>query len=496
MAAVEGALAGSVVLPEGVVLQIQPMGGGRHRISELDLDRMPSCGREPANDSDGRDSDAGDLAASRSPVSNPAGVVRPAGGSTSLVTIVDVVVVYTTAARLGAGGTNEILAVIAAAVAETNLAYENSLVAARIRVVATSEVEYPEAGNLRDDLEDLETAEESSGGRGIPLRRVHELRRQFQGDLVCMITEQSDGPFGVANLMHQVSPLFAKEAFAVVQRAYANAYFTFAHELGHLMGCQHDREHAAGPGAFACSYGYRFVAGGTYYHTIMAYQPGLPIPYFSNPEVKIDGMPTGIAEGLPNAANNALTINRTVSTVAAFGGPVLLALPPVIRLTSPSHGEEFDEDIEVELEAEVEEAEGEAEGEIDRIEFYANGARIGAVIAPPYRLAWRQSAAGTYELNARATDHLGVIVNSPPLQVSRKLIPVLFTAIRLALPGDRVTRLQVSGPENAVIQLEVSSDLNTWKPLDTQTLVGRKADFIDPATPAHDGLRFYRARRL
>src|SRR2546429_2011550 len=52
---------------------------------------------------------------------------------------------------------------------------------------------------------------------------------------VCMITETTGGPVGLAYLMRDVSTDFSHEAFSVVQRQYATAYYALAHELGHNM---------------------------------------------------------------------------------------------------------------------------------------------------------------------------------------------------------------------------------------------------------------------
>lgn len=61
---------------------------------------------------------------------------------------------------------------------------------------------------------------------------------------------------------------------------------------------------------------------GERYRTVMAYDNEFGeytrIPYFSNPDVSYQGIPTGVLPGQPNEANNALTINNSASTVASF----------------------------------------------------------------------------------------------------------------------------------------------------------------------------------
>jgi len=47
------------------------------------------------------------------------------------------------------------------------------------------------------------------------------------------------------------------------------------------------------------------------YRTVMAYAPGTRIPYFSNPDVTYQGVPTGVPIGQPNEAHNAMVITET-----------------------------------------------------------------------------------------------------------------------------------------------------------------------------------------
>jgi hypothetical protein len=124
---------------------------------------------------------------------------------------------------------------------------------------------------------------------------------------------------GLAWQMTALSPGFESSAFSAVYWDCATGYYTFAHELAHNMGCQHDRENAAASGLYSYSYGWRFITTGNVTNrTIMAYAPGERAQRFSNPDVLYDGVPTGMPAGQPNAANNALTINNAAYTVANF----------------------------------------------------------------------------------------------------------------------------------------------------------------------------------
>jgi hypothetical protein len=117
-----------------------------------------------------------------------------------------------------------------------------------------------------------------------------------------------------------------------------NNNYTFAHELGHNMGCQHDVE-LDGPdpvtgdvrlaGAFSFSYGWHFTADGKAYDTIMSEFGGLRISRFSSPNLTYLGQTTGIAD----KADNARSINNSADIVAAFRTTVVpddgSSTPPV-----------------------------------------------------------------------------------------------------------------------------------------------------------------------
>ena len=70
----------------------------------------------------------------------------------------------------------------------------------------------------------------------------------------------------------------------------------FAHEVGHLFGCEHNREVEGGGSSNDYSYGY--LLRGSNMLTIMAYfANGFTnwIPYFSNDDYSIGGVPMGTA---------------------------------------------------------------------------------------------------------------------------------------------------------------------------------------------------------
>lgn len=247
-----------------------------------------------------------------------AGAVAAAAGEP----IVDLLVAYTTAARITAGGTTAIRSTIDLSVAITNEALANSQVQALVRLVDAREVGYVESLSLATDL-DRVTAQVD----GI-LDEVHAWRDASGADLVSLMVERStDGLEGLAWLMDQASTSFAPFAFSVVVRRTA-ASLTLAHEIGHNLGLQHDRPHAIGGALYPYAFGYQDPP---YFRDVMSYPcSGAPcpaVPYFSNPFVLYNGRPMGRVD----SEDGARALRQTMPIAAGFrnaSGPVITSVWP------------------------------------------------------------------------------------------------------------------------------------------------------------------------
>ena len=466
-----GAVAGSVFIPGRGMFQIQHAGYGWQRIVETDGRQLPRCGVERSSGSPAQEASTEDF--SFKSASAPDAPTNA---------IIDLLIVYTSAARDGAGGTEGMNALIDAAVAEANLAFENSQVNAQLRLVHRAEVDYAESGDISEDLDELEDDEPDGA-----LFSVHELRRQHRADLVCMITETTGGPYGLANLMDKVEVEFGEKAFSIVQRQYAIAYQTLAHELGHNMGCQHDRATSSSGGAFDFSHAHRFEVDGTLYHTVMAYQPGLPIPYYSNPDVLFLGVPTGIPESSPNSANNAKTINLSAATVARFDSLMPTGTPPRITLIAPTNGAVFIVPAVLALTAEA----SDVDGQIVEVEFYANGVGLGERHEPPFTLLWTNMTPGTFSFRAEARDDAGWEVSSSRVTVTLAYPPPIVDRAGSRRLPDASFQVRVRGVDGQAFRLDASQDLANWLALTTDSLLGDVFDFVDTQA-TNFPIRFYR----
>jgi peptidyl-Asp metalloendopeptidase len=148
---------------------------------------------------------------------------------------------------------------------------------------------------------------------------IHALRDTYHADLVSLLVAYpGSGTCGLGWHMTTLSASFESLGFNVVNYACAAApQNSFAHELGHNMGLAHDRLNATNS-VFPYAYGYA-VPG--QFRTIMAYNcsPSCPrVRHFGNPNITYNGIATGTAVDAPNPAYEALALDNTAATVAAF----------------------------------------------------------------------------------------------------------------------------------------------------------------------------------
>jgi peptidyl-Asp metalloendopeptidase len=225
--------------------------------------------------------------------------------------VVDVMVAYTPPARDEIGSDTAIKAVIKKAVAEMNAGFRNSLIPAAVRLVHIHAVAYEDSLDLGLDLDRITDPNDGF------LDGVHALREDYGADLVSLWV--GDGDLGgIAWSFVPGADDNAENGFSVVLAGQGDApTYTFAHELGHNLGADHDEQNLSGELSYEYGRGHRFRGGdGVLYHDIMSYDPGKPIPYFSNPNVNYKGKPTGKA-GYADAARAIRTSVREVSQYEA-----------------------------------------------------------------------------------------------------------------------------------------------------------------------------------
>ena len=107
------------------------------------------------------------------------------------------------------------------------------------------------------------------------------------------------------------STSFAPYAFSVVDRTCAVGNLSYAHEVGHNQGLNHDPANASGTAAYSYAYGYQSPSG--LFRTLMAYGSATRIPFLSSPSLL-----TTACRPAPRARTTPARSRNTVATVAAF----------------------------------------------------------------------------------------------------------------------------------------------------------------------------------
>ncbi len=294
------------------VYKVEPVGeGSLHRITKLDPTKVMPL----END------------ALISPQKLEQNGIAPQGSSQKPLSatlddgsVIDIMVLYTEGMATTYPGTL-IDTLINYLVDLANQAYINSQINTRLRIVKTQQVSYTDGDSLVTAIVEL------TDGTGV-FSNVATWRNTYGADVVTLLRKYQDSndSCGVAWLMasHQINSSFAPLAFSVVQEGSRTGGgfcddYSLAHEVGHNMGCDHDRDHTSSSGAYSYSYEYEVVG---VFRTIMIYAPPL-VGYFSNPNVLYSGLSMGVPEGQPDSADNAKTINNTKSIVANFRNLVI-----------------------------------------------------------------------------------------------------------------------------------------------------------------------------
>jgi hypothetical protein len=278
---------------------------GNQQLTRYDQSKLPGESSPP-------------IISTTAPVANAASPSAPGGADQ----VIDILVLYTAGVLQTldpAGGNVNTRRFAQSAVDQTQHAFDNSKAAAQVNLVHAKKVARADTGSVSDDLEYLRLFAE-------PIN----LRNIWAADLVIQITEVGLNPVtcGVANVPgYNGAPLpgpgFAQYALGVVARSCATADYTFAHELAHTLGANHNREASNNttpvePWAFG--HWATNIEGGA--RTIMSYpiapsQCASPCPRvlnYSNSNVYVDWFRTGVL----NQQENYRVITEFAPTTAQY----------------------------------------------------------------------------------------------------------------------------------------------------------------------------------
>lgn len=276
---------------------------------------------------------------------------------------IDLMLLYTAKAKAWAESTdfNTIDAVIAAAMANSQTALDNSQTGIKLRLVHYYQTDYND-----DSSERLSSGESDYVSAGDHLRRLtrnpdnrfnlcpsstcsetdydgymeeaHQLREQYGADVVASImSEPNTGGIAWVNFSTAGSSSLAFSVNRVQQIA---SNYTLVHEFGHNIGNVHSRNQTSAQadefgGLFVYSTGNLFATPEGNYATIMAYNDVIftTVPYFSSSEVELSGTPTGNPVNTTNEggpADNARSMREIKRVIASYRSTIVD--PPVTNI--------------------------------------------------------------------------------------------------------------------------------------------------------------------
>lgn len=298
----DGLMAGLIVMNDALY-EIEPTADGGQRLIQVDT-ATGTCGGQVLPDLPAgtpRRRRAARMAAEAAGAGS--GEVRTENAEAA--TRLDVLAVWTPAARNGLGGTRQVRLLIQNSVDVTNTSFINSRIDARANLVHAREINYAETGNPETDLLWVKND-----------KNVAALRKTVGADMVSLFVNQMFGACGIGFLMSNdaYTPAFSPWAYSVVKRSCGA--LVLAHELGHNLSCNHDVQNAS-PEYSLFPYAFGHIVEGNF-RTVMAYGNNCTtcpwVENFSNPDVTRNGGATGIA----GQRDNARAINNTRDLVSRF----------------------------------------------------------------------------------------------------------------------------------------------------------------------------------
>lgn len=209
----------------------------------------------------------------------------------------------------------------------------------------------------------------------------------------------------------------------------------------------------------------------------------------------LDNSPTTYLLTFPTAGNFPYYCERHVyATLPQNRHPeqtgtvtvVSISLPPSVSLTNPANNSRLIAPATILLQATATD-----DGAVTNVQFFSEGALLGADTAAPYAFTLSNAAAGNYAFTAQARDNVGLSTTSTVVNV-QVLTNALLSAPAL-LPNGQ-SWLSVQGVAGQTYALDGSTNLADWAGILTNVAPANTFNVTD-ATATNVLRRFYRTRQ-
>lgn len=275
---------------DGKLFKLMPSGPNEVILQEIDQTKVPDEHNQP-------------MPPMKSGTKQQAVLARPMSNTVqaSGTSVIRVMVGYTSEALNQNPGMQ---ALIELAVAETNQGFSDSGVNAQVELAHSYELNYAESGDHGTDLDRFHTPNDGY------MDDVFALRDQYSADVAAIL-------IGDASACGRARAIGATEdtAFMVIKDSCATGYYSFGHELGHLMSARHNPEKDDKTIPYAFGHGFLYSSGG--WRSIMSYNDSSCCSrqnFWSDPTQSFQG----IVRGTTQTHDNARVLNLTAATVAEF----------------------------------------------------------------------------------------------------------------------------------------------------------------------------------
>ena len=195
---------------------------------------------------------------------------------------------------------------------EGNESFVNSGINARLQLAYIGSTDYDESSYSWENV-----LKHFSSSNDSYMNEVHTLRDKYSADICVLMLNKEVNLCGQAKAIKAT----AQTAFCIIWPSYTYCGWRYSaiHEIGHLIGCRHNRNIDNSNTPYKYGHGYINCSETNAWSTIMSYEnscsiPNIRILNWSNPDVYHNGVATGTI----TYENNARVWNERAGTVSAF----------------------------------------------------------------------------------------------------------------------------------------------------------------------------------